>query len=160
MTQSPYDLAALPSFSTRLLWEALVDIAPREDLGQSPLGARGIIPITGGEFRGGPEFPDLHGTVLPGGADRQLLRADGAKELDALYEMRVADGTVLTIRNRVIIDETRPEKRYALSRVHVTAPSGRWDFLNRRVILGTLQVARPQYPGVIIRAWEADADIP
>ena len=160
MSSKPYDLAPLPSFSTRLLWEALVAIGPREDLGQGPLGARGIVPITGGEFRGGPEFPELHGTVLAGGADRQLLRADGAKELDALYEMRVTDGTVLTIRNRVIIDETRLGARYALSRIHVTAPLGAWDFLNRRVILGTLQVARPAFAGVIIRAWEADADIP
>ena len=35
-----------------LLWEAVVDIAEREDLGAGPRGARGIVPILGGQFRG------------------------------------------------------------------------------------------------------------
>ena len=145
------------TLGTALLWEAVVDIAEREDLGQGPLGARGIVPILGGVFRGGPgmgaDQADFHGTVLNGGADRQLVRADGAKELDAFYEMRVADGTLLTIRNRVVIDETGPGPRYAVSRIQVTAPLGRWDWLNRRMIVGTLQGARPRRAAVIIRGW-------
>lgn len=141
----------------RLIWEAAVTIAGRTDLGTGPLGARGIIPITGGQFRGGPDIPDFHGVVLPGGADRQLLRPDGVKELDALYEMQVHDGTILTIRNCVIIDETDPGTPYRLSHVTVTAPQGRWSWLNRRIILGTLQSARPNHDAVIIRGWEARA---
>ena len=149
--------AALPLTppATRLLWEALVDIGPRTDLGTGPLGPRGIIPILGGEFRAGPDFPGLSGTILPGGADRQQTRPDGARELDALYEMQVQDGAILTIRNRVIIDETGP--RYALSRIAVTAPAGPWAWLSRRVILGTLQPARPMREAVLIRAWLAEA---
>lgn len=154
------DRTPLPGLSTRLIWEAIVDIAEREDLGQGPYGARGIVPITGGSFRGGPGLDELTGVVLPGGADRQLLRRDGAKELDALYEMRVADGTVLTIRNRVVIDETVEGPRYALSRIHVTAPDGRWAWLNRRLFLGTLQSARPERQAVIIRGWEVTSEVP
>jgi hypothetical protein len=151
--------AALPLAppATRLLWEALVDIGPRTDLGTGPLGPRGMIPILGGEFRAGPGFAGLSGTILPGGADRQQTRPDGARELDALYEMQVQDGAILTIRNRVIIDESGPGPRYALSRIAVTAPAGPWAWLSRRVILGTLQPARPMREAVLIRAWLAEA---
>jgi hypothetical protein len=69
--------------------------------------------------------------------------------------MEVHDGTVLTIHNRVVIDETGPGPRYALSHIVVTAPKGRWDWLNRRIILGTLQPAMPEKQAVIIRGWEA-----
>lgn len=151
--------AALPLTppATHLLWEALVDIGPRIDLGTGPLGPRGMIPILGGEFRAGPGFAGLSGTILPGGADRQQTRPDGARELDALYEMQVLDGAILTIRNRVIIDESGPGPRYALSRIAVTAPAGPWAWLSRRVILGTLQPARPMREAVLIRAWLAEA---
>ena len=152
-----FDTIAPTPPATRLLWEALVDIAPRVDLGTGPLGPRGIVPILGGTFRGGPGFETLSGVVLPGGADRQQTRPDGARELDALYEMQVQDGAILTIRNRVVIDETGPGPRYALSRIAVTAPAGPWAWLSRRMILGTLQPARPMREAVMIRAWLSEA---
>jgi hypothetical protein len=143
-----------------LLWEALIDVGERQDLGPGPLGGRAIVPILGGMFRGGPgmaaDQAAFNGVVEAGGADRQLLRIDGAKELDALYEMRVTDGSLLTVRNGVIIDDTVEGPRYALSRIHVTAPNGCWDWLNRRLIVGTLQSARPTRQAVIIRAWLID----
>lgn len=143
--------APLPSL--RLLWEAVVDCLPREDLGAGPCGARGIVPIVGGVFRGAEGFEALRGVVLPGGADRQLLRPDGVKELDALYEMRTEDGAVLTIRNRVLVDESAPAGRYAFSRIAVTAPAGPWDWLNRRVILGSMNRLPPERRAVKINAW-------
>lgn len=146
----------LPAFQVRLLWQAIADIDARQELGEGPLGQRFIVPIRGGEFVGGPGHEELSGEILPGGADRQLVRPDGAKQLEAIYEMRTHGGIVLSIRNRVLIDESRTP-RYALSRIEVTAPRGPLDWLNRRVILGTLQPARPAREAVIIRAWEADA---
>jgi len=146
----------LPALRTRLLWEAVADIGPRQDLGDGPLGHRFLVPILGGAFRGGPGIDGLDGGIRPGGADRQLLRADGVKELEAIYEMETQAGIVLGIRNRVLIDDARTP-RYALSRIEVTAPSGPLAWLNRRLILGTLQSARPAREGVVIRAWEADA---
>ncbi|PTX04968.1 DUF3237 domain-containing protein [Pararhodobacter aggregans] len=147
------DRLPAPVPQTRLLWEALVDLQDRTDLGIGPLGPRGIIPITGGRFRGAPGFEALSGTVLPGGADRQQVRPDGARELDALYEMQVADGAILTIRNRVIIDESVAGPRYAIGRVQVIAPEGRWGWLNRRVFVGTMASARPERAAVVIRVW-------
>jgi hypothetical protein len=115
-----------------------------------------MVPILGGRFYGGPDFEALSGTVLPGGADRQLLRADGVKELDALYEMQTDSGDVLTLRNNVIVDEARQPDRYAMSVISVTAPRGEIDWLNRRLVLGTLQSARPKRQAVVVRAWLAD----
>lgn len=151
MDHSQTSPAAAPT--TRLLWQANVSIGARQDLGMGPYGARGIIPILGGRFVGGAGFESLRGVILPGGADRQVLRADGAKELDALYEMQIDDGTILTIRNRVVIDEPTPGARYALSHVQVTAPKGPWSWLGRRMIVGTLESAQPSRAAVLIRAW-------
>ena len=105
----------------RLIWTAIVDIAERRDLGIGPQGHRFIVPILGGRFYAGPDVPELKGTVVPGGADRQLLRADGIRELDALYEMQTNDGAILTVNNRVIIDENRAPERYAMS---MQSPTG------------------------------------
>ncbi len=147
--------AAQPAVApqARLLLEAAVTVAPRQDLGHAPTGERFIIPITGGCFWGGAGFEGLSGQVLPGGADRQLLRPDGIKELDALYEMQHDDGTVLTIHNRVTIDAPADGSRYAFSHVKVTAPEGPHAWLNRRVFVGTLHGLPPEQQAVLIRVW-------
>lgn len=136
-----------------LAWEAVVDVGPRQDLGLSPAGERFIIPILGGAFAGEVDGRRLHGRVLPGGADRQLLRPDGIKELDALYEMQTDDGAVLTIHNRVLIDAPEGGERYAFSQVRVTAPEGPYAWLNRRVFVGTLHPLPPERKAVLIRVW-------
>jgi len=131
-------------------YEAVVDIAPREDLGASALGERFIVPILGGRFEG----PRLRGRVLPGGADRQWLRPDGIKELDALYEMQTDDGTVITVHNRVVIDDTLQPERYARSVLKLSAPAGPHEWLNRRVFVGTLQTLKPLRDAVRITVYE------
>ena len=140
----------------QLLWTALVECGARQDLGQSPKGRRMIVPIDGGRVYPGDGYPTLSGVVLKGGADRQLLRSDGIKELDALYEIQFQTGTVITIRNRVLVDEARQPERYATSTLSVTAPDGPYAWLNRRVILGTLHVPDETQKRVIIRAWLAE----
>lgn len=149
-------LARTQSFEipvSNLIWQAAAEIGERQPLGPSPLGQRFVVPILGGSFWGGPGHADLRGRLLPGGADRQLLRADGVKELDALYEMQLDDGTVLTVRNRVLVDESRMP-RYARSAVQVIAPAGRWDWLNRRCLVGSLQTLRPQAQAVLVNVFE------
>lgn len=131
------------------VFEAQVDIAPTEDLGESALGRRRIVPILGGSFAG----PDIRGKVRPGGADRQLIRPDGVRQLHALYEIETDDGAVLTISNRVMIDEPAGGPRYAVSVIEITAPKGRYDWMNRRVFVGTLATMRPARQAVRIRVF-------
>lgn len=133
-----------------LAWEARVTTTPRQSMGRGPAGERYIIPITGGSFDGPM---GLRGTVVPGGADRQLWRPDGVRELDALYEMQHEDGSVFTIHNQVTIHEEAGKPRYAFSHVKVKAPEGPHGWLNQRVFIGTLHSLPPGSGAVVIRVW-------
>lgn len=77
------------------LLRAEITLAPPQELGDSPLGRRRIIPITGGSFRG----ERLAGRVLPGGADWQIIRTDGVAELDARYTLETEDKALIYVRN-------------------------------------------------------------
>jgi Protein of unknown function (DUF3237) len=140
----------------RLAWTAEVDIGDKQDLGGGPLGQRFLVPILGGRFSG----PRLAGRVLPGGADRQLLRPDGVRELHALYEMQTEDGTVITVQNQVLVDETGPGPRYARSVVRASVARGAHDWLSRRIFVGTLESLRPTQAAVRVTVYElADKEI-
>lgn len=78
------------------LCRATVELAAPLALGPTPLGERRVIPIVGGTVTGAR----LAGEVLPGGADWQLVRPDGAALLDARYTLRTADGALIDVRNR------------------------------------------------------------
>jgi len=80
----------------RLLLKAEITLAPPQELGDTPQGRRRIINITGGRFSG----ERLSGRVLPGGADWQLIRADGVADLDARYTLETNDGALIYVRNR------------------------------------------------------------
>lgn len=127
------------------VYEAIVDIGPTQMLGEGPLGERRLVPILGGCFEG----PRIRGTVLAGGADRQLIRRDGIKRLEAQYEMQAEDGAVLTVFNRVLIDGDA----YRFSHIDIAAPDGRHAWLNRLLLVGTLNPLRPARDAVLIRAF-------
>lgn len=139
---------ALPR--TEFVYEAVCDLEPTLDLGTSPWGERRMVPIAGGTFEG----PGLKGKVLPGGADRQLIRRDGARALDAVYELQTHDGVIISVRNRVLV---RPPKdgsgRYAFSTLEIVAPEGRYGWLNDHVHVGTLDSLRPERAAVVIRVF-------
>lgn len=135
---------------TEFVYQAVVEIAPTAMLGDSPLGERRIVLITGGAFEG----PNIRGKVLPGGADRQLIRKDGVRRLDALYEMQADDGAVITVRNQVLIDPGRGGPDYRFSTLDITAPEGPHAWLNRLVFVGTLNSLRPGREAVLIRVFK------
>ena len=84
------DLAMAP------LLRMQISLAAPLDLGDTPLGRRRIIAVTGGAFDG----ERLRGRVLPGGADWQLIRADGVASLDARYTLETDDGAFIHVENR------------------------------------------------------------
>ena len=77
------------------LLRAEITLATPQELGETPHGRRRVIAITGGSFRG----ERLAGRVLPGGADWQLIRADGVAELDARYTLETVDRSLIYVRN-------------------------------------------------------------
>ena len=133
---------------TELVYEAIAELAPTLELGVGPLGERRMVPITGGSFQG----PRLKGKVLAGGADRQLLRKDGTRMLDALYEMQTDDGAIITVHNEVLTRTEADGKPYRFSHVTLTAPEGPYGWLNQAVFLGTLHSLRPR-SAVLIRVY-------
>lgn len=78
------------------LFRAEITLGCAQELGAAPLGRRRIVPITGGRFGG----ERLSGRVLAGGADWQVVRADGVADLDARYTLETADGALIYVRNR------------------------------------------------------------
>jgi hypothetical protein len=73
-----------------------VRVAPALELGSTHLGRRRVIAITGGTVTG----RRLSGVVLPGGADWQIIRPDGAAELEARYTLKADDGALIGVINR------------------------------------------------------------
>ena len=65
------------------------------EFGQVPRGRRRIIPILAGTFEG----PNIRGNVLAGGADWQIVRADGLSELDTRYALKTDGGSLVYIQN-------------------------------------------------------------
>ena len=98
--------------------EALV--GPIRDLGPAPHGRRRIIDITGGTVRG----PWLTGSVVPGGADWQYVRADGVIELEARYCIRTGDGTEIAVTNRGLRRAAPDTTGERLSAAGITADVG------------------------------------
>ena len=60
-----------------------------------PTPERRIIDITGGEVSG----PKLSGRILPGGADWQIIRADGVAVLEARYTIEADGGALVYVQN-------------------------------------------------------------
>lgn len=126
------------------LFEVRATLAAPILVGEAPEGARRVVPISGGTFEG----LRLRGTVLPGGADWQYLRGDGVMVVEALYLLRTDDGVTLQVNNRGMRhgpeavmrrlgagEAVDPAEYYFRATPRLTAPAGRYDWLNRRVFV-------------------------
>ncbi len=68
-----------------------VDFAGIVSIGQTPAGLRRIAPVTGGTFTG----DRFSGTVLPGGSDWVVNRADGVMVIDVRLTLKTDDGALI-----------------------------------------------------------------
>jgi Protein of unknown function (DUF3237) len=127
--------------------KATID-APIE-MGKTPQGQRRVIVISGGTFEG----PGIKGTIMPGGEDWQLVREDGVTQLEARYWLRTDDGAVIRVLNQVLTTPpaqgVADAKRYVRSSVQFEAPTGKYDWLNKAVFVGTLVADATQRPPVV-----------
>ena len=74
-------------------FDVVVDLGPLEDYGTTRAGHRRVIPIIGGRITG-----EVDAEILPGGADWQVLRPDGAIEVDGRYSARTSVGELLYLQ--------------------------------------------------------------
>ncbi len=86
--------------------------------GQTGIGERRIIGITGGKVKG----PALNGVVLPGGADWQIVRDDGISEISARYTLKADDGALIYI-DAPGIREASPEVIKRINSGEIVDPS-------------------------------------
>ncbi|HET9132065.1 MAG TPA: DUF3237 domain-containing protein, partial [Terriglobia bacterium] len=74
-----------------------VQVAAPQLFGKTPLGERRVVQILRGRLEG-----KLSGEVLPGGADWQIIAANGVAQLEARYTVRTAEGALILVQNRGI----------------------------------------------------------
>ena len=79
--------------STAPIFTIHAELAPMLHFGRTPYGERRVIGILGGSVRG----PKLNGRVLPGGADWQIVRGDGAADIQARYTIESEAGARILV---------------------------------------------------------------
>lgn len=127
------------------VYEASGDLGAPILIGETPDGARRIIPIFAG---GRVEGPLIKGKLMGNAADWQLTRSDGVTVADAIYALETDDGVIIQIRNKGLRhgppevmqrlaagEEVDPALYYFRTVPEFIAPAGRYDWLNRSVFV-------------------------
>jgi uncharacterized protein DUF3237 len=123
-----------------------VTLADIIDLGQSQWGNRRVVPITGGDFIG----ERLRGTVLPGGADWQVMHADGMITVDTRYNLLTDDGAHLYLQTNGVRhgspdvmrrlsagEAVDPDEYYFRLFCRFEAGDPRYHWLNRTLVVAS-----------------------
>lgn len=142
-----------PDPSLEFVFEEEVALLPGVIVGATPYGGRSIAPIAGGTFKG----PAISGTVLPGGWDWQLLRADGCLDLKADYFIKTDDGVTINVVNTAVACRT-PDGKPGPVRTHAVfeAPNGKYDWMNRQTFVGSLVPGDEKVQSVRIRFYRVN----
>lgn len=138
------------------VFEEQVTLAADIPVGETPIGKRNIVPITGGTFEG----PGLHGKIMPGGWDWQLTHPSGCFDLHADYMIQTDDGAIIHVMNQGMVCPNSSAKRDALfTSPTFEAPRGKYDWLNGGVYVGTIEGMKIEgKPAVRIRFFKVNAD--
>ncbi len=87
----------MSNLKSRALFDISITVDPPHDIGDTPLGTRRIVPVTGGRFKG----ERLSGTVVPNAAaDWILVRANGSVLLDVRLTLKTDDGALIYMSYR------------------------------------------------------------
>jgi hypothetical protein len=128
----------------QLLFEARGVLEPSIVVGHTPEGLKRVVPILGGTFEG----PELRGTIVPGGADWQYVRADGVTVVEARYLLRTDDDVLIEVHNRGLRhgpeeimrrlaagEHVEPSEYYFRAAPSLSAPAGKYEWLNRSLFI-------------------------
>ena len=137
----------MPELKTEFLGtlSLLVDWRQVVDVGATPHGTRQIVYIKGGKFEG----PKIEGSVLPGGGDWFVRRADQIVEVDVRCALRTHDNEQIYCRLKGINEMSADVAIKAITgqftdsseyyfRVTTTMETGskKYAWLNRMVAVG------------------------
>lgn len=124
-------------------FEARVTLAPAVVLGETGVGHRQYIPITGGTVVG----PLFKGEVVPGGWDYQLRAGGGCNSITADYFWRAEDGTVIHILNEgLMCPGAAPGTERNWLRPRFEAPKGPHEWMTRATFVAALELEPPSGP--------------
>jgi hypothetical protein len=84
---------AAPAFSP--MCRVHCEVGTLVTLGAGPYGERRYVPLGGGRVVG----PELNGTLVEGGVDWQVARADGVLDIGAHYVIRTDDGALVEVQS-------------------------------------------------------------
>ena len=130
-----------PPAPIEFAFEARITLAPATVLGDTGVGHRQYIPITGGTVKG----PLFNGEVIPGGWDYQLRMGGGCNSLTADYFLRAADGAVIHILNEGLMcgggAPASGERNWL--RPKFEAPKGPHEWMTRATFVASLELERP-----------------
>lgn len=128
------------------LADCVIQVGRPIDIGQTPIGRRRLIPITGGRLNG----PLLFGRVLPGGADFQLIGTATQARIEARYVVETDEGEQIYLENvgiRVapaeVVEQINrgiavdPDLVYFRTTPRFETASPRWAWLMESVFIGT-----------------------
>jgi hypothetical protein len=128
------------------LFIAMIEVAEPRDLGQTPVGRRRIIDITGGTFEG----PRMKGRILAGGADWQVALSESVTFLEARYTIETDDAALIYVRNhgyrhgdpaviaRLVRGEpVDPSEYYFRTTPSFETSAPAYDWLNRTMFIAT-----------------------
>lgn len=131
---------------TRHILTLRLQVSGMQQIGATPSGNRRIGLVAGGTFEG----DRLRGTVLPGGADWLMGRADGSTTLDVRLVLQTHDGAAIGMTYRgmrhgpaEVMDRlNRGEKvdaasYYFRTSVAFETAAQQYDWLNRIIAVGT-----------------------
>ncbi|MEO8716127.1 MAG: DUF3237 domain-containing protein [Acetobacteraceae bacterium] len=131
---------------TRHLFTMRLRVAGMQAVGATPMGDRRIGLVEGGTFEG----ERLRGTILPGGADWLMLRADGVMTLDVRLVLQTDDGAMIGLTYRGLRhgpkdimermsrgDATDPASYYFRTVGGFETAAARYEWLNRVWAIGT-----------------------
>jgi hypothetical protein len=130
------------------LMHLAAEVGEPMSMGGGPFGERRVVGITGGSFEG----PQLKGAIVPGGADWQIVRADGVLDIDARYALRTDGGALIRVVSQGLRhgppevlaalgrgEDVPPQKYYFRTVMRFETGAADLQWLNRTIAVATAQ---------------------
>ena len=136
----------MAEIKTKPLFSMRLQVSDLQQVGPAPGGTRVVGVVAGGTFEG----DRLKGTILPGGSDWIIVRADGAFTLDVRLVLKTDDGALIAMTYKGLRhgspevlakvakgEPVDPALLYFRTAIFFETASEKYGWINRLIGLGT-----------------------